>query len=103
MAAKASGEPGWSWRRSVLIGIIVAAFALLIAIINGPDTRVNETLGVWLMITIMCCGFIYTGFASVQDVVAIIVTKSALPYSPQSSPAEPTPGTPSAPAAPTEE
>lgn len=93
MAAKKTGEPGWAWRRAVLIGIIIASFALLLLVVNGPDTRVNETLGVWLMITIMCCGFIYAGFATVQDVVAIIATKSALPYSPQSSPSEPTPGT----------
>ena len=93
MEAKKTGEPGWTWRRSVLIGIIVASFGLLCLVINGPDTRVNETLGVWLMITVMCCGFIYAGFATVQDVAAIITTKSGLPYSPQSSPSEATPGT----------
>jgi hypothetical protein len=92
--AKKTGEPGWVWRRSVLIGIIVMAFALLWSIVNGPDSRMNETVAVWLIVAIMCCGFIYAGFATVQDVVAIITTKSALPYSPQSSPAEPTPGTP---------
>jgi hypothetical protein len=96
MAAKASGEPGWAWRRAVLIGIIVAAFLLLWGIVNGPDTRVNETVSWGLIIAIISSGLIYAGFATVQDVVAILATKSALPYSPQSSPAEPTPGTPAA-------
>lgn len=99
MAAKKTGEPGWAWRRSVLIGIIVASFLLLWMLIGSADTKVNATLGVWLLITIMVSGLIYAGFATVQDVVAIITTKSALPYSPQSSPAEPTPGTPADPVA----
>jgi len=95
MTAKKTGEPGWAWRRSVLIGIIVVSFLLLWFIINGPDSRVNESVAWGLIVTIISSGLIYAGFATVQDVVAIIATKSALPYSPQSSPAEPTPGTPS--------
>lgn len=97
MAAKKTGEPGWAWRRSVLIGIIVISFYLLWGIINGPDSRVNETVSWGLIIAIISSGLIYAGFATVQDVVAILATKSALPYSPQSSPSEPTPGTPAPP------
>lgn len=94
MPAKKTGEPGWAWRRAVLIGVIIASFLLLWLLIGSADTKVNATLGVWLLITIMVSSLIYAGFATVQDVTAIITTKSALPYSPQSSPAEPTPGTP---------
>lgn len=92
--AKPTGEPGWTWRRSVLIGIIVVSFYLLWAIIQGPDNRTNETIAVGLIWSIFGAGLIYAGFATVQDLTAIVVTKSALPYSPRSSPAEPTPGTP---------
>lgn len=92
--AKPTGEPGWTWRRSVLIGIIVVSFYLLWVIVQGPDSRTNETIAVGLIWAIFGSGLIYAGFATVQDVTAIWVTKSALPYSPQSSPSEPTPGTP---------
>jgi hypothetical protein len=94
VTAKKSGEPGWKWRRSVLIGIICVAFYLLWAIVTGPESRTNETIAVGLIWAIFGSGLIYAGFATIQDVTAIWVTKSALPYSPQSSPAEPTPGTP---------
>lgn len=92
--AKPSGEPGWTWRRSVLIGIIGISFYLLWVIVHGPESRTNETIAVGLIWTICVSGLIYAGFATVQDVAAIVVTKSGLPYSPQSSPAEPTPNTP---------
>jgi hypothetical protein len=97
MAAKATGEPGWTWRRSVLIGIIVVSFYLLWTIIQGPGGQTNATIAIGLIWSIFGAGLIYAGFATVQDVAAIITTKSALPYSPQSSPAEPTPGAPAAP------
>ena len=96
--AQPSGEPGWAWRRAALLGIIVLSFVLLWVIIGKPDNRVNESVAWGLITLIFGAGMIYAGFATVQDVVAIIVTKSGLPYSPKSSPAEPTPNTP-APAA----
>ncbi len=103
--AKETGEPGWTWRRSVLIGIIIVSFYLLWTIIQGPDNRTNETIALGLIWSIFGAGLIYSGFATLQDLTAIVVTKSALPYSPRSSPAEPTPGTPVdvPPAAPSEE
>ncbi len=94
--AKPTGEPGWTWRRSVLIGIIALSFWLLWVIITGPESRMNESIAPWLVLAIISSGFIYGGFAAVQDVVAIWVTKSGLPYSSKSSPAEPTPNTPAA-------
>jgi|SRR5215217_743502 len=95
--AKPSGEPGWTWRRSVLIAIIGVSFYLLWIIVQGPDSRTNETIAVGLIWAIFGSGLIYAGFATVQDLTAIWVTKSALPYSPKSSPSEPTPGTPATP------
>ncbi len=102
--AKPTGEPGWTWRRSVLIGIILVSFYLLWTIIQSPDNRTNETIALGLIWAIFGAGLIYSGFATLQDLTAIIITKSALPYSTRSSPAEPTPGTPAdTPAAPKEE
>lgn len=99
--AKASGEPGWSWRRWVIFPNILISFWLLWVIVTGPDTRVNETVAWGLIVNIICSVLFYTGFATAQDISAIFATRSALPYSPQSSPAEPTPNTPAA--APSEE
>lgn len=94
--AKTSGEPGWSWRRAVIFPNMAVSFWMLYQLSNGLDTRVNETIAWGLIINILGSVFSYTGFATVQDIAAILATRSGLPYSPQSSPAEPTPGTPAA-------
>lgn len=92
--AKHSGEPGWSWRKAVVFPLVVYACIMLSVMLNSPDTRVNETIAwIWGVIIISSV-FSYTGFATAQDIAAILATRSGLPYSPQSSPADPTPGTP---------
>lgn len=93
--SKASGEPGWSWRKAVVFPLIIYACIMLGVMINAPDTRVNETIA-WIWgVVIIANVFFYTGFATAQDIAAIMATRSGLPYSPQSSPADPTPAAPS--------
>lgn len=76
----AEGSPGWSWRRSVIIPLVVFACFRLMVMENAPDTRVNETIAwIWGVIVISCV-FFYTGFASAQDIAAIMATRSGLPY-----------------------
>jgi|GEM_PF-2081916 len=78
--AKPNGEPGWSWRRAVIFPLVAFACWRLMMMENAPDTKVNETIAWgWVVMTI-CLALFYTGFATVQDVVAILATRSGLPY-----------------------
>lgn len=90
---KKTGEPGWMWRRFAIFPNVAISFYLLFLIVLGPDSRVNETVAWGLVLNIITSVLFYTGFATAQDVAAIITTRSGLPYSAQSSPAAPTPGT----------
>lgn len=80
MAAKKTGEPGWKWRRILAFPVVAWGCWQLMLLINAPDTRVNEMIAYgWLMlIGILVLG--YTGFATVQDVIAIWRTGTGLPY-----------------------
>lgn len=74
------GEPTWSWRRSVIFPLVIFACFRLAYMEDAPDTRVNETIA-WIWgVVIISCIFFYTGFASAQDIAAIMATRSGLPY-----------------------
>ena len=91
--AKSSGEPGWKWRKAIIFPVVIFACWRLMAMEGAPDTMVNQTIawGWVVLVALLVLG--YAGFATAQDIAAIFATRSALPYSPTSSPAEPTPGT----------
>lgn len=89
MAAKPSGEPGWFWRRWVLIPNILGSFAGLWWLKDSPDTVVNQTMTDGFFWNIAISIVIYTGFATAQDIAAIIATKSGRPYQQEMQPAEP--------------
>lgn len=93
MAKPKSGEPGWAWRKAIIFPVVAFCLWRMVALENGLDTRVNDTLafGYMMLVSLLVLG--YAGFATAQDIAAIWATRSGLPYSPQSSPAEPTPGT----------
>lgn len=91
--AKPTGEPGWTWRRALCIILVAYACYQLGQMVNAPDTRVNDTIAWVWGVVIIAMGMSFFGFATAQDIAAIMATKSGLPYSPVSSPAEPTPGT----------
>ncbi|MGY5811993.1 hypothetical protein ACXHXG_30375 [Rhizobium sp. LEGMi198b] len=86
MARRKHGEPAWMWRRVIIFPVVGWACYQLHILINAPDTRVNETIAYgWMMlIGILVLG--YTGFATVQDVIAIWRTGRALPYRDDSEP-----------------
>lgn len=88
-----SGEPGWAWRKAIIFPVVAFCLWRMIALEGAVDTRVNDTLafGYVMLVSLLVLG--YAGFATAQDIAAIMATRSGLPYSPQSSPAEPTPGT----------
>lgn len=78
--AKKTGEPGWLWRRSITIVIILFSLAMILFMKDAADTLVNRTIveSVFMLVTVFGLG--YTGLATVQDVAAIWRTKSGLPY-----------------------
>lgn len=88
-----SGEPGWAWRRIFVFPMVGFACWRLVMLETAADTRVNDTLafGWTVLVAVLVLG--YVGFATAQDIAAIMATRSGLPYSPESSPAEATPGT----------
>lgn len=89
--AKKNGEPGWGWRRLIVFPVVAFAAWRMVALEGALDTRVNDTLAFGYMSLILVLIVTYAGLATAQDIVAILATRSGLPYSPASSPAEPTP------------
>lgn len=80
MAAKASGEPGW--RRRWAFASIVLTFCAwrLIALEHAADTQVNQTIAWGYVLLGMTVILGMMGFATAQDIAAIVTTKSGLPY-----------------------
>ena len=86
MAARASGEPSWFWRRTVLFVVLTFCGAMVWRMVDAPDTRVNDTLawGVIMLMGALVLG--YQGFATAQDIAAIMATRSGTPYAPPEPP-----------------
>lgn len=78
--AKRSGEPAWQWRRAVIFPLIIFACWRLMIMENAPDTVVNQTIAWGWIILIISLVFFYTGFATAQDIAAILATRTGLPY-----------------------
>lgn len=87
--SKATGEPGWKWRRWVVFPLITFACWRLAIMENAPDTLVNQTIAWGWVILIIALALFYTGFATAQDITAIIATKSGRPYQQAMQPGEP--------------
>ncbi|TDT94934.1 hypothetical protein DFO45_2692 [Azorhizobium sp. AG788] len=86
MAAHPSGEPSWRWRRLVIFSVVGVAIWRLIVLEDNPDTTINlELVRGWLILVgLLVLG--YTGLATVQDLLAMWRTGSALPYAPPPPP-----------------
>lgn len=80
MSARPTGEPGWKWRRLMIFPLIAFACWRLWGMEGANDTEVNQTIAWGWFVLIMCLALFYTGFASAQDIAAIIATKTGLPY-----------------------
>lgn len=78
--AKPSGEPGWSWRKALIFPNVVVAYWMLYLLKDSADTRVNETISWGMTLNIIGSIFIFTGFATAQDITAIFATRTGLPY-----------------------
>ena len=82
-AKRHPGEPSWKWRRWVIFPLTVYGCVELHLLIGAADTRVNETIawGWFMLIGVLVLG--YTGFATAQDIAAIMATRNATPYAPK--------------------
>lgn len=102
--AKASGEPGWQWRKLLMFPVVGFAVWRLIAMESAPDTMVNQIMvqgWFWLLFAYFC---VFTGFATAQDIAAILATRSGLPYATaQAEAEEPVPNAPAVPPVETQE
>lgn len=78
--AMRSGEPGWQWRRIFIFPNVIVSFWLIYVLIGSQDSRVNDTIAWGLIVNIISSVFFYTGFATAQDIAAIMATKTGLPY-----------------------
>jgi hypothetical protein len=87
MAAK--GEPSWKWRRAVLFVIIAYCMAMLSFLVGDEDTRLHETLATGHIMLLAALVLGYQGFATAQDIAAIMATKSGTPYAPPPPPTPP--------------
>lgn len=79
---KKSGEPGWRWRKALIFPLVAFACWRLMSLESAQDTKVNETIAWGWICIIGAMSFFFTGFATIQDISAILATKSGLPYSP---------------------
>ena len=80
MSGNRKGEPSWRYRRIVIYAVTLWACYQLFILIDAQDTRLNETLAWGWQVLIMVLVLGYTGFATVQDVMAIWRVRSARPY-----------------------
>lgn len=89
--ARVPGEPSWKWRRIVIFATCAYCAAMLLYMVNEEDTRVNESIAFSLatLLGVIIVG--YTGFATAQDIAAIMATKSGTPYAPPEERVDPLP------------
>lgn len=80
--AKKTGEPSWIYRRIFIFA--TGAFCLwqINGLVDAVDSELNRLIASSLLLLIGVLAMGYTGFATVQDVVAIWRTGRGLPYAP---------------------
>ncbi len=79
---KVPGEPSWYWRRAVLFVVCGWCMVMLWRLVGGDDTEVHEALVSGLIMLLGALVLGYQGFATAQDIAAILSTRSGTPYAP---------------------
>lgn len=77
-----TGEPSWRYRRLAIFLVSIWACYQLAELVDAADSRLNETIAWGWQLILIALVLGYTGFASIQDIVAIYTTRSGRPYSP---------------------
>ncbi len=80
MSAKKTGEPGWTYRRWLVFPSMAFSMVQLELLRRTESVEVAKLLVYTHGFTMVCMVFFYTGFATIQDVIAIIKTGRGLPY-----------------------
>ena len=75
-----TGEPSWGWRRYMILSVVAVSLGTIILMKDAADTMINRTIVEGMFMLVMAFGLGYAGFATAQDISAIISTKSGLPY-----------------------
>jgi hypothetical protein len=81
-SSQTTGEPSWRYRRIMVFAIVAFCMLMLWLLIDRTDTGLNGTIAAGLLWLLGVIALLYTGFATVQDVIAIWRTRSGLPYAP---------------------
>lgn len=79
MAMK-TGEPSWRWRRIVIFTVTAFCLWQINGLVDALDSELNRLIAYGLLVLSGVLVLGYTGFATVQDVIAIWRTGRALPY-----------------------
>lgn len=77
---KAAGEPSWYWRRAVLFAVCGWCMVMLWRLVGTEDTEVHEAIVSGLIMLLGALVLGYQGFATAQDIAAILATRSGRPY-----------------------
>lgn len=81
--SRATGEPSWRYRRIMVFAVAAFCMAMLWLLVDRSDSGLNGTIAAGLLWLLGAIALLYTGFATVQDVIAIWRTRSGLPYAPE--------------------
>lgn len=81
--SRTTGEPSWRYRRIMAFAIAAFCAFMLAYLVNKADTELNRTIASGALAVLGLVFLLYSGFATVQDLVAIWRTGSALPYAPR--------------------
>jgi len=79
MAMK-TGEPSWFWRRIAILAVTAFCLWQINGLVDALDSELNRLIASGLLLLSGTLVMGYTGFATVQDVIAIWRTGRALPY-----------------------
>lgn len=86
-----TGEPSWRWRRIVALGVIIFCMVEIDILRDNADTGLNGAIAEGLLWLLFAITLIYTGFATAQDITAIITARSGRPYADVVKSVEPAP------------
>lgn len=87
--SQTTGEPSWRWRRIVILTTVAFCMMMIAWMVDRADTQLNMVIasGLLWLAGVLILG--YAGLATVQDVSAIITTRTGRPYADPVAPPTP--------------
>lgn len=87
--SQTTGEPSWRWRRSLVLATIGFCMVQTGRMIDAADTQLNILIASGYFWTGGVLAITYSGLATIQDLTAIIVTRTGRPYADPVAPPTP--------------